>query len=54
MIFAHLQILIIQKSCRSQNFDFSTIFDILALEISKMEEKIKIPASTSFLHYSNL
>ena len=35
MIFAHLQILLIQKSCEGQNFDFSSIFEILAIQISK-------------------
>ena len=72
--YAPLQILIIQKSCRSRNFEFliffqdfaafwlkkcpnlrkNQFFEILRAKISKMKEKIKIPASKSFLYYQNL
>ena len=32
-------------------FEKNQIFEISGAKISKMEEKIKIPASTSFLYY---
>ena len=35
-------------------FEKKKFFEISMAKISKLEEKIKIPASTSFLYYQNL